>query len=449
MNTIADLVIENMIVPLNALKVNFTQDPKTLKSTAARDKATRIIVPDGREFEVSTKFWTSFCSLHDLNRNFFHYYTHQEVFERITTVKGNNVRISIEQWNGRPGGKLVACTGPGKPILKPNEVGNLIEAYSGTQVTYKDGVIQASFECPFPQKFLVANDEFATRFLMQMPVDGYGLPSAYLELMRTKSQSQIVGMSKAFKTQFQLGKEDSSLNVVLERAMSTFNNEEGYHSFKKRMESATMSWASFHEAGSLRVILRKAMLEEGIQLEAQLPYFQQFDAMTGNPMSYYGITSDHELSIRKAKTIPVKCTVYDLINFATEFGTHYLKGQETKKHISGWIGEKLTTEMDLEGTVETNPEFKDFFLAGTKALIVPGGDRQLDLDLPGDEDIIPDVSTEQAQSDDILGLGEPETSEQITEEATQEATAEAPEAPDDGAATEQAGDAPAGPSIDL
>ena len=380
-----DVRIEHCIVPLNTLKVDYPRDSKVSKSRKKLDAATSITLHDGRKFGVCGRFWSSFCSLHNLSRSIFDYYSHAEIFERITSVRGHMVRITAQGQGGqedRPiaSGTLVACTSPTKPVLLIKDANDLIERYSGQKALYHDGMVTASFDAPFPQQFKVAEDEFKTRFLMQMPIDGYGLPSAYLELLRVKSQTSAVGLSKAFKTVFQLGKDDNGLSYVLDRAMRTFNNEEGYHAFKLRLETATKSWASFYEAGAIREVILQTLIADGFEAPQRMEILKGFDNMCGNPLTYYGMAGANELSQRKAKTIPVQATVYDLFNFATEVATHHLKAPEFKMKVNAWVGGTMANgEYDLEGTLETAPEFKDFFLTSTKGLITPEEIRQLQI----------------------------------------------------------------------
>ena len=390
---LADLKIEHQILPLNGLRVEYPKDPKVSQSRKKIDKLTFITLPDERKLAVCARFWNSFCSLHNLSRSIFDYYSHAEIFERITTVRGTMVRVSLE--GSGPAdvpisiGTLIACTNPSKPVLQVQEIKNLVDTYAGQHITYESGIVQASFDAPFPQQFQVAGDEFRTRFLLQMPIDGYGLPCAYLELMRLKNHTATIGYSKAFKTTFQLGKDDNGLSFVLDRAMRTFNNEEGYHALKLRLDSATKSWASFYEAGSLRENLVIAMGQDGFDLPQKTEVLQQYDGVCGNPLTYYGMAGSNELSQRKAKTIPVNATVYELINFANELATHHLKSPGTKQRLNAWVGGLIANgEYDLEGTMDTTKEFQDFFLTSTKNLINPEGVRQLYLGDEGDPDVV-------------------------------------------------------------
>jgi hypothetical protein len=224
---IDSLKIDSMVVPLSSLSVEFERSAKECKSRRETDRHTRIVLPDGRRMQVSDHFWSSFSSLNNLGRSVFSFFSHGEVFERITQTTGNPVRLALEA--SGDGGKMLSCTNPSKPLLQLDEVRQLVARYAGTSTNYAEGVVTATFECPFPANFTIGGDDFRTQFNLQMPVDGYGLPAAFLALLRLVCTNGLVAMAPAFKTGFQLGKDSPSLIRLLHRAMDTFNNEEGYH----------------------------------------------------------------------------------------------------------------------------------------------------------------------------------------------------------------------------
>jgi len=358
---LSDLNVESVIVPLNSLSVEFGREPKECRSRQEADQHTRIVLPDGRKMHVSGRFWGSFSSLLNLNRSVFDYFSHEEVFDRITNTKGQSVRVACET-NGDTG-KMLSCTNPAKPLLRLDEVRMLADEFSGSGVSYSEGIVTATFECPFPANFKVGGDDFRTQFSLQMPVDGYGLPAAFLGLLRLVCTNGMVAMSPAFKTAFQLGKDNNSLLALLRRAMTTFNNEEGFHALRQRVESATLSWASLNEAKKLRACLGQACTGDSFDAKRRADLLGYFDAACGDPLGIYGLSGHEELSVRRARSIPVEATIYDLFNFASEAGTHHFKNLGSRNRINGWIGESLTQEYDLEGTVENFPDFKDYFLA--------------------------------------------------------------------------------------
>lgn len=386
--------IKTLIAPINSFQVTTT---KQCKSNKDRANHTIMFVPGRSDpVTVAPRFWTSFSSLFNIGMNIFTYFEYDEIFNRLATASGNSVRLAFETFDmgGQVQlGRVLSCTAPTKPFLKALEVQNLIEAYDGDLGIYNEGLVQASFKAPFPVEFTVANSSFQSRFQLVLPIDGYGLPTAYLELYRTNSSSVLSGCTKAFKTQFQLGKDDTSLIRVLERAMTTFNNEEGYHSFKQRLEASAKSWASFHEAGELHNLIERVLTADSFPLDTRQEILKAYNKAVGNPLEHYGISSPNELSNRKAKTIPVEATIFELFNFVTEINTHYIKTMNGRATLNQWVGETLAEEYDLEGTADNVKDFKDFFLDGTKTIIeeTKAAERVLFL---GDVDEIPEVPKE-------------------------------------------------------
>lgn len=67
---------------------------------------------------------------------------------------------------------------------------------------------------------------------------------------------------------------------------------------------------------------------------------------------------------RRQRLLPVKCRVYDLLNFASEVATH-VAAQDDVRPLQSWIGTRLADEFDLEGTAGQAPEFADLLVRET------------------------------------------------------------------------------------
>jgi len=292
----------------------------------------------------------SFSSLHNLNRSVFDYFTFAETFKRIAEVKGDPVRLTYEApTDASQVGRLLSCTKITKPLLRLPQVSQLVDEFHGMNATYAGGVVNVDFECPFPMEFHIGGDDFRTRFHLELPVDGFGLPAAYLAMLRLVCTNGLIGISRAFKTVFQLGREESGLDMMLRRVMATFSNEEGFHSFRNRVEAATRSWASLHEAMLLRKTLTRALTESRRDPASCAAILERLDKACGDPLAFYGLTNTDEISARRARTIPVDATVYDLVNFASEAATHHLSQQTARNRLNAWTGSLITGEYDLEG----------------------------------------------------------------------------------------------------
>jgi len=368
MTDLSRIKIDTMVLPMDSLSVDFIRSPDDCKSRAEVDRNTRMVLPDGRRLEVSNRFWNSWCSLQNQGRSVFDLFSHAEVFSRIVAERGDRVRIAIETYdnkndvNGKLDGRLLSCTNPTKPVLPVSNAANLVFAYDGRSAQYEDGIVTAIFDCPFPTPYNIAGDEYKTQFAMQMPVDGYGMPQSYLALLRLICTNGMIGMTKAFKTSFQLGRGEHNIHEVLNRAMTTFSAEEGFHSFKLRMEAASQSWASLGEAGKLCTMLNKSMHDDNMPVPRRVNIIEKFDELCGDPLKYYGLSGRQELSARRARTIPTRATIYELMVFASEVATHELDRVGTKNNVNSWVGESVANEYDLEGSCQEFPDWKDFFV---------------------------------------------------------------------------------------
>jgi len=366
MTSLNGIRIETLSLPINKLSLEFTCKPDDCKSRREIDNHSRIVLPDGRRLTISNRFWNSWCSLYNQGRSIFDLFSHAEVFDRIYRERGDMVRLAIEtnqvSYNEATHGKLLSCTSPKKPLLPLADAVALANKYEGNAVQYNEGIVTGVFDCPFPTPYHIAGEEYKTQFMLQMPVDGYGMPQSYLTLLREICANGMVGMAKAFKTSFRLGKGEDNILEVLDRAMITFSAEEGFHSFKTRLETAAHSWASFNEASCLYQTISGAMLADSLPIKERVVIAEKFDDMCGNPLKYYGLTGRSELSTRRAKTIPVNTTVYEMMTFASEVATHELHDPAAKNRINAWIGSTISNEYDLENTMSEFREWKDFFV---------------------------------------------------------------------------------------
>lgn len=373
-SVVPQMSIERTIKPLNDFKVEFTKDPKTFKNRKEADRHTLLVHPDGRKFKVASKFFDSFSNTFRLGRSVFEWYTPNEVFGRISETKKTPVRVTLDTVanptktdHGDIYGTALTVTLPSKAILRPEDVTDLITSNDGHDVMYKDGIVAATFHTPFPVTYAIGKEDsaFETKFYIEFPLDAYVQPASYLMLLRKVCTNGAVARTKAFRTEFSLGKDDTDLSAVLDRAISSFNNEEGYHSFNARLLAASKSWASLRETLDLhKSIVRGGQLENW-ELKKKREIAENLNRISGNPMLMYGIVSGGEPSLRQSSVMPVKATMYELINFATEVATHHMKQLHAKNCIYGWVGDTIVEDFDLDNSVETNPDFTAFMIDQT------------------------------------------------------------------------------------
>ena len=369
--------IDVLSVPINQMQVEFLKTPADCKSRSEIDRYTRMILPDGRRLKVTPRFWNSWCSLEGQSKSVFDLFSHAEVFDRLRDKRNRVARIAVEmnprQDTSKPGalidGDLLGCTNPNKPILRIEQADDMIFRFDGAHVKYDQGVATAMFECPFPIPYVIAGEDYRSQFCMQMPVDGYGMPTSYLALLRLICVNGAIGMTKAFKTSFQLGKGEKNIAEVLNRAFTTFSAEEGFSSFKQRMEMSAKSWASLAEASRLYKAMGLSLHDDKQPVGRRVEIIEEFDKLCGDPLKLYGLTNREEVSSRRARTIPVKATMYQLITFATELATHEIQAPPARNRLNAWVGDSVASEMDLESSCEEYPDWKDFFVREKKPTV--------------------------------------------------------------------------------
>lgn len=388
--------------PVNELVVNNVEDSET-----GKPKVESIEV-NGEQHAPSQRFFTSLFARFQFNKAFFKYFTHDEVFARIAERdNGDRLRVCVERSedkNGKPQSRLLAVTNPARPIVAYDELIEKLGRYNGESVTYANGIVESQHSPRAGANgFNVGGDEHANRFLMSCPVDGYGLPSTYLALIRQVCENGMVAMSKAFRSTIALGQGDDDIGFALTRVLDQFNNEEGFAALRQRLEAATRSWSSVNETNMLYKMLagmhstKMVNAGDGSALAASptirksLTAYQgvregekdkplggrlmtAFHGMTGDTTQIYGLANLDALSVKRQRTLPVKCTVYDMINFATEVATHYADPDGTRR-LNGFVGTLITNEYDMEGTKDSMGEFADFHVNAKLASGMTGSEH--------------------------------------------------------------------------
>jgi hypothetical protein len=389
-----DRSFEYKYVPIGKMQVS-TREKENGKSVVD------TVEIDGERFNDSPRFWTSLYSRYGFNSAFFKYFDHAEVFNRISererSGKSGKMRVCVERTGDSQ--RLLAVSNPNNPIAPYDDVMDLITTQGGDSVNYSDGVVESTHIPSGNFSFQALGDDFEKRFVIQTPIDGFGQPNIYLSVLRMVCTNGLVAMSKEFKTGIGIGKGDDNVMPSIMRAMDGFNNEEGFAALRDRIEKAGKSWLSVYEyqrlckavtsvtynsvddsvptdRSMIRGLLNKrqsnvlgadehfSMLGSGkgdVETNHFIHILRALYELAGDPERKYGVGNLNALSTRKQRTLPVGCTVYDAINFATEVATHHLMPGDSRK-IQSWVGSTVTEEYDLEGTREKFKDFSDFFV---------------------------------------------------------------------------------------
>jgi hypothetical protein len=347
-----------------------TRTDRTGKSTV------QSILLDGEPVQGTPRFWNSLHLRFGFTSNIFRYFSHQEVFQRISQVAPNDrIRWCLERHEGGPS-RLLAVTNPQSALIRYDDLMGLLERYGSKGTRYHNGVLTSEHAPRLNPVFQVAGDGFQNKFILDTPIDGYGKPAVYLSLLRLVCSNGAVGYSSAFRSELSVGRGENGVEFVLTRVLDGFNNEEGYAALRDRFEAATRSWASVHEVNRLYKVLarlhHRGEIEsgppgstgpggDGASLTDRSPLFRSFHKMTGDLNQIYGLTNLDTLSVKRQRTLPAACKVYDLLNFASEVATHHAD-ESGHRFAQAYIGDLISGEYDLEGTVDQFSDWRDFFI---------------------------------------------------------------------------------------
>ena len=370
---------EYKVLPIKEIRVN-------TECVKGKDQVRGLEV-DGEKLQVSGRFWNSLFSRYGINSSIFKYYRYDEVFDRVNQKSSNDrMRLCIDRTGKEP--LALAVSAPTKPVLPHDHLEHLLADYDGQGIKYNEGIMESTHVPRIGgDGFSLKGDVFNNQFVLQCPIDGYGLPNIYLSMLRQVCSNGMVAMSRAFRSSLSLGKNDDDVRPAVIRALEGFNNDEGYAALRQRMNSSTESWASVYEANSFYKMLVKLhnsnMIKQEVtetdltakkeevpdtdwfaSAEMKTPLFKAFHRLTGDTSLLYGLASLDALSNKRQRTLPTRSSVYDLINFATEVSTHHAT-VEGARRIGGWVGELITNEYDLEGTKQKFADFADFHIAET------------------------------------------------------------------------------------
>ncbi len=330
----------------------------------------REVLLDGEPVRPSKRFWNSLHLRFGFTSNIFRYFSHAEVFGRISeSCPDDRVRWCLER--GADGaGTLLAVTNPSAALIRHDDLLDLLGRYGVTEVKYTNGVVSSQHAPRLSGTFEVAGDGFQNKFVLDTPIDGFGRPSVYLSLLRLICSNGAVGYSPAFRSELSVGKGEGGVAFALTRVLDGFNNEDGYAALRQRFESATKSWASVNEVNRLYRLLARVhnggeVHGDGASACDGTPLFHAFHKMTGDLTGIYGLANLDALSAKRQRTLPAACRVYDLLNFASEVATHHAT-ETGNRRLQGFIGDLVSGEYDLEGTVEQFADWRDFFVGNEK-----------------------------------------------------------------------------------
>jgi hypothetical protein len=441
--------------------------------TTKRGERTEIdrVIIDGRECLPTPRFMVSLGAKFGFGPQIYRWFEPEEVFERISKrATSDLIRVCVEVNSGasegasngasegastRPTDKLLGVSNPGSVLIQHDELLGLLSDYgvrvddadyghrkfprSGGSIdphgirvgqiggdqhdnqgglmappeipvlTYNEGIVRSVHVPRNAANYDIAGDTFGNRFILDVPIDAYGRPAAYLMLLRKICSNGSIGYSRSFRADLSLGKGEDSFQYSLVRAMEGYNNEEGFAALRARYESAANSWASIAEANKVYKALVRlhhkgearvnhkylgehgnggygsesgagAKGGDGASLTDGSPIITSYHKLVGDLSRTYGLANLDALGVKRQRTLPAGCKMYDMLNFLSEVATHHCTpaGARTMQALNG---DFLSAEYDLEGTADKFGDWKDFLIqdkaaAESFAMARGGRDKQ-------------------------------------------------------------------------
>lgn len=340
---------------------------RTTVNRRGQTEVTEMLL-DGRPVQPTGRFWNSLHLRFGFTSNIFRYFRPDEVFQRISqTTPHDRVRWCVE-WNDDHG-RLLAVTSPTAGLVPHADLVGLLRHGGAEKLTYSEGVVSSTHAPHVSSTFAVGGDDFQNKFVINTPIDGFGRPQVYLALLRLICSNGAVAMTPVFRSEVNVGRGARDTAFALGRVLDGFNNEEGYTALRQRFESATRSWASVNEVNALYRTLTRAQTRGGLRraggdgaaLDGGRAWQRGFRALTGDLSQVYGLANLDVLSVKRQRTLPAACKVYDLLNFASEMATHHA-APEGSRALNAYLGDLIASEFDLEGTAEHFSDWRDFFI---------------------------------------------------------------------------------------
>lgn len=348
-----------------------THSIKSIEATSNVNEKTgkRSIVGlsvEGRKVDASDRFWNSIFSRYGFGKNIFNYYSPEEVFERISEKRADDrVRFCFYNNKGMVRPQVLAVSNPTKPVMHHDQAFELLGRYEPVGgVKYAKGVLRADYTPRGEAPFEVGGDKFQARFSTMVPIDGYGTSEVSLGCLRLVCTNGVVAFGSVFSNKIPGGSDADGGFARITQTIEGYGNDEGFDALRRRLGSASESYASVAECGVISKAVMQALGATSSDKEQVRELLSRFDRVAGNPIEMYGLVSQTSVGKKRLATLPSRASVYDLINFGTEVATHHVTSEERARGIYGVIGSMLGGEYDLEGSARNGRDFIDLYIDG-------------------------------------------------------------------------------------
>ena len=302
------------------------------------DKGIESLSYGGEKYKLTPRFHKSLATQMGVPYGVFNLFSPEEVMERAAEVQPDlKLRLTVDC---REGKALGVTERKGVPVPIRYVMNTLGNDPRLTEIAYRDGVLTAQLN--LGEKWEVKNDsEYHIHVQCRIPIDGVGKPEMNLATWRQVCENGAVAEAPIFRTKMEIKDNDGS---HFARLLKSFANPEGVELLQERMTQAAETKASVGEFYALEELVRRVIPSGHNQLTLR----DRLHEMASNPCVRYGVTELGKIGQKKRALLPVDCSVSDLLNFASELGTHHAKIISDVKPLNAYAGTLLAKGFDLE-----------------------------------------------------------------------------------------------------
>lgn len=310
------------------------------------------IIVDGERYSISTRFLKGLASRMKVPYTVFNLFTPLEVINRSADRNPDmEMRVTLDREKKVALG-LVEDKGNTLPI---NSVVTYLRQDPRTQnIDYEDGVLKATLAMNDGWD-IPGDSEYKVQLSCQIPVDGMAQPEINLATYRLVCSNGAVAEESIFRSKMEI-KDNSGLHF--QRLLQSFSNKNGVEMLHQRLIDANATKASVAELMALDGILRRIVSDRHNQMLLREKLLDLGD----NPCARYGVTDLANIGEKKRSLLPVGCSVADLLNFASELGTHHRNLLRETGSLNAFHGRMLAKSFDLEDMYKNSVHARDFHL---------------------------------------------------------------------------------------
>lgn len=290
-----------------------------------------------RLYKLTDRFYKSLAARLGVPFGVFGLFSPHEVMDRAAERQPSlDLRMTVDTKDGKVLG-LTENKGLPVPV---NYIDHVLREDKRTRtVEYSNGEIVANLA--LDEWWSVPKDsDYQLRVQCTVPVDGLSQPDMKLSMLRQVCTNGAVAEGRLFTTKMIL-KDNSGAHF--QRLLESFSNPDGVEALQDRIQAAASTKASVGEVLALEGMISRSVPDPKNQLLLRERLYEIAD----NPCVRYGVTDLTTIGLKKRSLLPVGCSVADLLNFASELGTHHREIVKEPRYIQSFFGTIMSHGCDL------------------------------------------------------------------------------------------------------